>query len=129
MHAKLHASCIMNHSSFKKGGEKMKRILSVVGMLGLALFAAFVPEAFAAEEGLGDLAKLGLGIGSGLGIGIAGGVGGMGQGRAVAAALSGIARNPGASAKILTPMIIGLALIESLVIYALAIAFLLQAKI
>jgi F-type H+-transporting ATPase subunit c len=107
----------------------MKRVLSVLAMVGIALLAAFVPQAFAAEGGLGDLTKMGLGIGSGLGIGIAGGVAGMGQGRAVAAALSGIARNPGASAKILTPMIIGLALIESLVIYALAIAFLLQAKI
>lgn len=106
----------------------MKRILSVVGMLGVALVAAFVPQAFAAE-GVGDLAKTGLALGSGLGIGIAAGIGGLGQGRAVAAALSGIARNPGASAKILTPMIIGLALIESLVIYALAITFLLQAKI
>jgi F-type H+-transporting ATPase subunit c len=107
----------------------MKRVLSVIGMLGAVLLATFVPEAFAQAGGTGDLAKLGIGIGSGLGIGIAGGFGGMGQGRAVAAALSGIARNPGASAKILTPMIIGLALIESLVIYALAIAFLLQAKI
>lgn len=109
----------------------MRRVLSVVGMVAFALFAAFVPEAFAQEgaEGLGELAKFGLAIGSGLGIGIAAGIGGVGQGKAVAAAVSGIARNPGAAGKIQTPMIIGLALIESLVIYALAIAFLLQAKI
>lgn len=107
----------------------MKRILSVAGMLEVALLVSFVPNAFAQAGGTGDLAKTGLALGSGLGIGIAAGIGGLGQGRAVAAALSGIARNPGASAKILTPMIIGLALIESLVIYALAITFLLQAKI
>ena len=41
----------------------------------------------------------------------------------VSAALEGIARNPGAADKIFTPMILGLALIESLVIYALVIAF------
>ena len=107
----------------------MKKALSIIGIVGIALLATFVPDAFAQETGIGELAKLGLGIGSGLGIGIAAGFGGMGQGRAVAAALTGIARNPGAATKIQTPMIIGLALIESLVIYALAIAFLLQAKI
>ena len=48
---------------------------------------------------------------------------GMGQGRAAAAALEGIARNPNASGKILVPLILGLALIESLAIYALVIAF------
>jgi F-type H+-transporting ATPase subunit a len=51
-----------------------------------------------------------------------------GQGRA-AAALEGIARNPNASDKLFTPMILGLALIESLVIYALVIAYMLQDKI
>lgn len=50
--------------------------------------------------------------------------GGLGQGKAAAAALEGIARNPGASGKLFTPLILGLALIESLVIYALLISFL-----
>ena len=49
--------------------------------------------------------------------------------RATAAALEGISRNPGAAARIQTPMILGLALIESLVLFALVIAFLLQSKI
>ena len=47
----------------------------------------------------------------------------------VAAALDGIARNPGAADKIRTPMILGLALIESLVIYALVISILLFTKL
>lgn len=64
-----------------------------------------------------------------LGIGIAAFGGGLGQGRASAAALEGISRNPGAADKIFTPMILGLALIESLVIYALLISFLLYGKI
>ena len=55
--------------------------------------------------------------------------GGIGQGLAMRGALEGIARNPNASNKIFTPMIIGLALIESLVIYGLVIAFILQGKI
>jgi F-type H+-transporting ATPase subunit c len=62
-------------------------------------------------------------------IAIAAAFGALGQSRAAAAALEGIGRNPGAAGKVQTPMIIGLALIESLVIYALVIAFLLQGKI
>lgn len=61
-------------------------------------------------------------LAAGLAIGIAAFGGGLGQGRAAAAALEGIARNPNASGKLFTPMILGLALIESLVIYALVIA-------
>ncbi len=106
----------------------MKRIFSFIALTAIASFG-IVPSAFAATEGAGDLAKLGLAVGAGIGIGIAAGVAGLGQGRATAAALDGIARNPGAASKIQTPMIIGLALIESLVIYALLIAFLLQGKI
>lgn len=107
----------------------MKRLFSLFALVVAATLGAFVPDAFAAGEGTGDLAKLGIGLGAGLGIGIAAGVAGLGQGRATAAALTGIARNPGAASTIQTPMIIGLALIESLVIYALLIAFLLQGKI
>jgi F-type H+-transporting ATPase subunit c len=68
-------------------------------------------------------------IGAGLAISLAAAGGGIGQGRAGAAALDGIARNPGASGKIFTPMILALALIESLVIYALLIAFSIVGKV
>ncbi len=107
----------------------MKRLFSLLALIVAATFGAFVPEVYAASEGIGDLAKMGIGIGAGIGIGVAAGVAAVGQGRATAAALTGIARNPNAASAIQTPMIIGLALIESLVIYALLIAFLLQAKI
>ena len=108
----------------------MKKAISILTMVIVAVFAAFVPDVYAAEDGTASgLTKLGLALGAGIGIGIAAGGGGIGQGNATAAALTGIARNPGASSSILTPMIIGLALIESLVIYALLIAFLLQGKI
>ena len=56
---------------------------------------------------------------------IAAGLCGLGQARAIAAALEGMARQPGAAARIRTAMIIGLALIESLAIYMLVIAFIL----
>lgn len=68
-------------------------------------------------------------VGAGLAICIAAVGGALGQGRAAAAALEGIARNPSASDKLFTPMILGLALIESLVIYALVIAFMILGKV
>jgi F-type H+-transporting ATPase subunit c len=58
-----------------------------------------------------------------LGLGIAAFGGALGQGKTAAAALEGIGRNPAAADRLFVPMIIGLALIESLVIYALLIAF------
>jgi len=53
----------------------------------------------------------------------------LAQGRATAAGLEGISRNPGAAPRIQTAMILGLALIESLVLFALIMAILLWTKI
>lgn len=68
-------------------------------------------------------------IAAALAIGLAALGGTLGQGRAAAAALEGIARNPNASGKIFVPMILGMALIESLVLFALLIAFMIVGKI
>ena len=95
-------------------------------LLFLALFLLVLATPIYAAEGM---AAFGLALGAGLAIGIAALGGGIGQGLAAAAAVEGIARNPNASDRIFTPMILGLALIESLVIYGLVIAFMLQAKI
>jgi len=64
-------------------------------------------------------------IAIGFGVPVAVLSGAIGQGKAASAALEGIARQPEAAGKIQTAMIIGLALIESLVIYALLIALIL----
>jgi len=66
---------------------------------------------------------------AGLSIAIAAFGAAAGQGRAVAAAMESIGRNPNSADRIQTPMIIGLALMEALAIYALVIAFFLQGKI
>ena len=58
--------------------------------------------------------------------GMAAAAGAMAQGRATSAAAEGMSRNPGAAGPIRTMTIIGLALIESLVLYALLIAFLIK---
>ncbi len=65
----------------------------------------------------------------GLGLPIAAFGGAFGQGKAIAAAMEGIARQPEAAGKIQLAMIIGLALIESLVIYALLSFLMLQGKL
>ena len=62
-------------------------------------------------------------------IGLAALGGTIAQGKAASAALEGIARNPEAQDKIFTPMILGMALIESLVILGFVIAFMIQGKI
>jgi len=53
----------------------------------------------------------------------------MGQGRAAAAALEGIARNPSAQSKVFVPFILGMALIESLCVLSLVISIMLIGKI
>jgi F-type H+-transporting ATPase subunit c len=62
-------------------------------------------------------------IGAGIGFGIAAGFAGIGQGLVGRGATEGVARNPGAASTVQTIMIIALALIESLVLFALLIAF------
>jgi F-type H+-transporting ATPase subunit c len=76
---------------------------------GAAQFGFYGTVAFASAIGIG-IAALGTGIGMGLGIG---------------KAVEGIARNPEASGKIMTTMIVGLALIESLAIYTLVVVLIL----
>ena len=70
-----------------------------------------------------------LAFGAALGLPIAVIFASTAQGKATSTALEGIARQPEAAARIQTAMIIGLALIESLVIYSLLIFFLLMAKL
>lgn len=73
------------------------------------------------------LAALALAVGLGLPIAVLSAA--IGQGKIGASAMEGIARQPEAAGKIQTAMIIALALVESLVIYALLIFFLLQGKL
>jgi F-type H+-transporting ATPase subunit c len=104
--------------------------------LSLAAFAAtvlvpalaFAQNAAAAASNKNDASSW-LALAAGLAIGLAALGGTLSQGRATAAALEGISRNPGAADRIQTPMILGLALIESLVLLAFVVAFLLQGKI
>jgi F-type H+-transporting ATPase subunit c len=102
----------------------------MLGFVSLAITMLMTASAFAQDAGSNefDMKAWGL-VGAGLGMGIAAFGGALGQGKAAAAALEGIARNPSASDKLFTPMILGLALIESLVIYSLVISFMILGKV
>jgi F-type H+-transporting ATPase subunit c len=93
----------------------VSKILLVLVAILITGDAAFAAEG-ASAGGIDGLA-------AGLAIGVAAFGGALAQGKTTAAALEGIGRNPGASGSMFVPMIIGLALIESLVIYALVVAF------
>jgi F-type H+-transporting ATPase subunit c len=66
---------------------------------------------------------------AGFGIAIAAFGCGIAQGIGLRAAVEGIARNPESSGKVTVTMLIGLAMIESLCIYALVIAFMVMGKL
>jgi F-type H+-transporting ATPase subunit c len=98
----------------------------VLGALAVLLLpmAALAQEAGGAEEG-----SWGYALGAGLAIGLAGLGCGIGQGLTAGNTAAGIARNPGAAGSMFTNYILGMVLIESIAIYGLVIAFLLQGKI
>ena len=106
---------------------------TLVGIFAAVMVIGSASMAFAAEDAAVKAAGLwvffGIAIACGLGIGMAALGTGIGMGNAINGALQGTARNPEAGGKIMTTMIIGLALIESLCIYALVICFILVFKI
>jgi F-type H+-transporting ATPase subunit c len=99
--------------------------------ISAAFTLLFSASAFAADGAASNAfdAQALAALGAGLAIGLAVLGGALGQGKAAAAALEGISRNPGAAPRIQTPMILGLALIESLVLMGFVVAFLLQGKV
>lgn len=72
--------------------------------------------AFAQDAAGGDKGLVTIGIAIGIGLAVFGGA--LGQSRTASAALEGISRNPNAADKVFVPMILGLAFIESLVLFA-----------
>jgi F-type H+-transporting ATPase subunit c len=94
--------------------------------VSLVLFAILAMPALAAEGGDAAGANTYKIAFAALGLGIAGAGGALGQGRAAADALAGMARNPGAAGRIQTAMLIALAFMESIVIFVFAMTFLLN---
>jgi F-type H+-transporting ATPase subunit c len=108
------------------------RIGTIVTMAGMAILAS--PLLAMAQQNVTIDASAPLRAGlialaANIGIGIAAFGSALGQGRMAASAMESIGRNPNSAGQIFVPMIIGLAFIEALTLYALVIAFFLQAKI
>lgn len=117
-------------------GESTKGVRMKYGLVGslttLALLMV-VGNVFG-QEGVHEVATSNLGaglgaLGAGLALGLAGLGAGIGQGRAVGSAMESIGRNPNSADRVFTPMIIGLAFMEALAIYALVIAFIFSGKL
>jgi F-type H+-transporting ATPase subunit c len=110
----------------------IRRISTVMGAVAAIVLAS--PLLAMAQEGAaagtGHTAAAGLiAIAANIGIGIAAFGSAVGQGRVGAAAMESIGRNPNSTGQLFTPMIIALAFIEALTLYAFVIAFLLQVKL
>ena len=106
----------------------MSRITSFL-VLAVAFFAPAVALAAPAPGAATATSVDGIfAIAMGMGMGLAAMGCGMGQGRAAAAALEGICRNPNSAEKVNTPMLLGLAFIESLTIFTFVVAFLIYGK-
>jgi F-type H+-transporting ATPase subunit c len=110
----------------------LKRIAKVIAAAAIVLLAspilALAQEA-ATTGGEGALRGGLIALAANVGIGIAAFGSALGQGRMVASAMESIGRNPNSAGQIFTPMIIGLAFIEALTLYAFVIAFILQGRI
>lgn len=112
----------------------MKRLFVILASASAVLLTAGI--ALAQEHGadagatnpvlIENVWALALAIGLGMGIAAFGGA--LGQSRAAAAALEGISRNPNAADKVFVPMLLGLAFIESLVLFTMVIQFMLLGK-
>jgi F-type H+-transporting ATPase subunit c len=101
----------------------LKKIAVFALTLLVMVVPAFAQGAAADNESTVNAYKALGGALSIIGFAIAAGLGALGQGKVAAAALEGTARNPSAQGKLQTMMILGLAFVESLVIFALVITF------
>ena len=93
-----------------------------IGVFALVAIMTMTMPAYA-QGGTGSAPVNLVPIAAGFGIAIAAGLAGIGQGRVGAAACEAMARNPGARPGIQLALILGLAFIESLVLFTLVIIF------
>ncbi len=103
--------------------ERSSKIVVLTAMFVMLSGLAFAQEQAVSYEGLKFFITTV--FVAGFGIAIAAFGGSMGQAWSIKEAMKGIARNPEASGKITVTMLIGLAMIESLVIYTLVVELIL----
>ena len=95
----------------------MKRIVLALMAMMLTVIPALAQTGGVTDKGYGY-------IGAGVGFGLAAGLAALGHGKIASAACEGAARNPGAAGRIQTIMLLGLAFVETCVIFALVIILL-----
>ncbi len=98
-----------------------KKFLLVMALL--LIFSSFASAQTPGAEGATAQWKA---ITAGFAMAIASSLCGLAQGKAIASAVEGMARNPGAAKAIQLAMLIGLAFVESLALYTLLIVFLFE---
>ena len=98
-------------------------VLATLAIAVMAIVATAQPGAGAGAADNESTVSAARALAGGIGFGIAAGLAAIGQGLVGSRAAEGAARNPGAAGQVQTLMIIALALIESLVLFALLIAF------
>ena len=104
--------------------NKLRYLFFTVTGILLSALPVLAQVGGAAEAGDNESSvKMYKALAAGIGFGLAAGLAALGQGKVAAAGAEGAARNPGAAATIQRLMILGLALIESLVLFALLIVF------
>ncbi len=103
--------------------NKLKYVFFATLLLALLGVTAFAQGGGAGAGDNASTVAAAKAIGAGIGFGLAAGLAGIGQGLVGSRAAEGAARNPGAAGTVQTIMIIALALIESLVLFALLIVF------
>lgn len=108
-------------------GKLKVLFFAVLALMAAATTAVAQPVTQTAEPAVSYKGYVAIAAGIGFAIAVFGGA--IGQSRVASAACEGAARNPGASARIQTMMILGLALIESLVLFALLVVFAVVARV
>lgn len=110
--------------------KRLGLIVSAATMMVVAspLLALAQEAAGATASSTGLRAGL-IAIAANIGVGIAALGCGLGQGKLSASVMESIGRNPNSAGQLFTPMILCLAFVESLTIYALVIALILVFKV
>lgn len=104
----------------------MKNLVKWTPVAAVAALALLAPSVAFAADADPNMWRGYVGIGFGLAMGLAVVGGTLGQGMAASSAFQAIARNPAAAGKLNAPFFVGMALIESLVLFGWVMVFLVQ---
>jgi len=112
---------------FRKSVKWVSILLTASGALLVSSPVVFAADALPEESGawIKVVFAVGAMLGSGLAIGLGAIGAGAGIGNAANGACSAVGRNPGVQGKIMMTMLVGMAMAESIAIYALVVSLVL----